>query len=337
MAVSLQVVGVVGFYMVAALVMVFVNKMVLNAAPNLTVLFMFFQSTTTVLLLIATSFITSLVQLPTLDITTARKLTPLILVDTAGFVFNALCLRDVEAAFYQIARGMVLPLTIFIVSLNSGQRPSLSVVGCASIVTIGFFIGTSFSSDLPEKSVPTPLALFYGFLSSLSIAVHAVLVKSSLSHVNGNSTMLSFWSNLGSAVLLGALALFKGEVLDFYAMTGRVDWDWNTFAWGNLITGIFGFLISIAGILSVKVTSPVTHMFSSAARSVLQVFLGVRIFGDVFTSQRATSVFVILTGTLLYTYIKSQEPSKPAPPKSDIESQQPLVEREGEMKEKERD
>ncbi|KAJ8080793.1 hypothetical protein AAF712_006794 [Marasmius tenuissimus] len=336
MAVSLQVVGVVGFYMVAALVMVFVNKMVLNAAPNLTVLFMFFQSVTTVALLIATSFITSLVQLPTLDMATARKLTPLMVIDSAGFVFNALCLRDVEAAFYQIARGMVLPLTILVVSLNSGQRPSLSVVGCASIVTLGFLIGTSFSSNLPEKSVPTPLALFYGFLSSLSIALHAVLVKSSLPHVNGNSTMLSFWSNLGSAVLLGAFAMLKGEVFEFYAMTGSLDWDWSTFAWGNLVTGVFGFLISIAGILSVKVTSPVTHMFSSAARSVLQVFLGVRIFGDVFTSQRAASVFTILVGTLLYTYIKAQEPSKPAPPKSDIESQQ-LVERNEESKEKERD
>ncbi|ESK89225.1 hypothetical protein Moror_5173 [Moniliophthora roreri MCA 2997] len=302
--------------------MVFVNKMVLNAAPNLTVLFMFFQSATTVLLLIATSFITTWVQIPTFDIAIARKLSPLIIVDSAGFVFNALCLRDVEAAFYQIARGMVLPLTILVVALNSGSRPSLAVVGCASVVTLGFFLGVSFPQDLPAKAVPTPMALFYGFLSSLSIALHAVLVKSSLPHVNGNSTMLSFWSNLGSAVLLGGLATLKGEVFEFYVMTGRSDWDWTTFAWGNLVTGVFGFLISVAGILSVKVTSPVTHMFSSAARSVLQVALGVKIFGDVFTTQRAASVLTILTGTLLYTYVKSREPTptpaRPAP--QDIET-----------------
>ncbi|EEB90092.1 hypothetical protein MPER_11749 [Moniliophthora perniciosa FA553] len=107
--------------------------------------------------------------------------------------------------------------------------------------------------------------------------------------------MLSFWSNLGSAVLLGALATFKGEVFEFYAMTG---------------------------ILSVKVTSPVTHMFSSAARSVLQVALGVKIFGDVFTTQRGASVLTILMGTLLYTYVKSREPAstpaRPAP--QDIEA-----------------
>ncbi|KAK7056679.1 hypothetical protein VNI00_002396 [Paramarasmius palmivorus] len=302
--------------------MVFVNKMVLIAAPNLTVLFMFFQSATTVVLLIATSYITSWVQIPDLNIPTARKLAPLIFIDSAGFVFNALCLRDVEAAFYQIARGMVLPLTILVVAINSGTRPSTAVVGCASVVTLGFFLGVSFPQDLPAKAVPTPMALFYGFLSSLSIALHAVLVKSSLPYVNGNSTMLSFWSNLGSAVLLGVLATFKGEVFEFYAMTGRSDWDWTTFAWGNLVTGVFGFLISIAGILSVKVTSPVTHMFSSAARSVLQVALGVKIFGDVFTTQRGASVLTILTGTLLYTYVKSREPSPPtaARPGQDIEA-----------------
>lgn len=251
--------------------MVFVNKAVLNNAPNLTILFMFFQSATTVLLLNFTSLFTSHVEIPSFNVTTARKLTPLILVDASGFVFNALCLRDVEAAFYQIARGLVLPLTIAVVAITSSTRPTLPVVGCASVVTLGFFIGTSFSSDLPATAVPTPLALFYGFLSSLAIAMHAVLVKSSLPHVGGSSTMLSYWSNLGSAVLLGVLALFKGEVHEFVGMASGGGWDWRTFAWGNLVTGVFGFLISIAGILSVKVTSPVTHMFSSVSYSLLNL------------------------------------------------------------------
>jgi len=317
MAVSLQVVGVVAFYMVAALVMVFVNKIVLNSTPNLPTLFMFFQSVMTVLLLNLTALFTSHVKIPTFDMATAKKLTPVILVDAAGFIFNALCLRDVEAAFYQIARGLVLPLTIAVVALSSSTRPSLPVIGCAAIVTGGFLTGTSFSQNLPEQSIPTPLALIYGFLSSLSIALHAVLVKSSLPHVGGSSTMLSYWSNFGSAVLLGLLALLNGEIWSFWLMINRDGgklWDWNTFLWGNLVTGVFGFLISVAGILSVKVTSPVTHMFSSAARSGIQVFLGVKLFGDIFTTQRAASVVTILTGTLLYTYIKSRETPAPASP-----------------------
>jgi len=325
----MQVVAVVAFYMAAALVMVFVNKIVLNTAPNLPTFLCSFQSIATVGLLSITALFTSQVQVPTLDYATARKLAPLMIVDAAGFLFNTLCLRDVEAAYYNIARGLLLPLTILVVSLHSFTRPSIAVVGCASIVTFGFLIGTSFQENLPAKSVPGPLALFYGFLSSLSIAIHAVLVKSSLPHVGGSATKLSYWSNLGTAVLLGLTALLGGEVRDFLRMMNDNEWDWATFAWGNLITGVFGFLISVAGILSVKITSPVTHMFSSASRTVLQMALGVKIFGDVLTQQRIASAFIILFGSLLYTYVKAQEPPKPQPTESavplkskDLESQE---------------
>src|ERR1700737_826381 len=111
--------------------MVFVNKIVLNSTPNLTILFMFFHSMVTGVLLHVTSLFSKHIRLPTLDLHTAKKLTPLIMIDAAGFMFNALCLRDVEAAFYQIARGLVLPLTIVLVALHSRTPPALSVVGCA--------------------------------------------------------------------------------------------------------------------------------------------------------------------------------------------------------------
>ncbi|KAF9554280.1 hypothetical protein CPC08DRAFT_713025 [Agrocybe pediades] len=337
MAVSMQVVAVIAFYMVAALVMVFVNKIVLNTAPNLPIFLCLFQSIATVVLLTITSLFTSKVDIPKVELATAQKLAPLIFIDTAGFLFNTLCLRDVEAAYYNIARGLVLPLTILVVSMHSFTRPSLKVVGCASVVTFGFFIGTSFKEAIPEKAVPGPLALFYGFLASLSIAVHAVLVKSSLTHVNGSATKLSYWSNLGTAVLLSFTAVFSGELREFISMTGRSDWDWTTFLWGNVVTGVFGFLISVAGILSVKITSPVTHMFSSASRSVLQIVLGVKLFGDVITKQRIVSAFIIMFGTLLYTWVKAQEPAKPvqapepvSPVPKDVEAQALLHDRERE-------
>jgi len=134
-----------------------------------------------------------------------------------------------------------------------------------------------------------------------------VLIKYSLPYVDGSSTKLCYWQNIGAGVILGVVTVLKGEATDFANMARSGTWDWSTFAWGNLVTGVFGFLISVAGILSVKVTSPVTHMFSSAARSVLQVILGVRIFGDILTTQRAMSILTILSGTLLYSWLKSRE------------------------------
>jgi len=311
----MKVVGVVIFYMVAALVMVFVNKAVLNNAPNLTILFMQFQAMVTVLLLHITALFSTRIQLPALDLATAKKLAPFISVGAGGFVFNALTLRDVPAAFYQVARGMVLPLTIVVVAFTSRKAPAWSIVGCAAIVTFGFLVGVTPSADnAPSSAVPGPLALLYGLLSSLAVAIHAVLIKSSLPAVDGSSIKLCYWGNLGSAIILGVIAVLKGEVTTFVNLARSGTWDWTTFAWGNLVTGIFGFLIGIAGILSVKITSPVTHMFSSAARSVLQVILGIQIFGDILTVQSGTSVLIILVGTIFYTWVKSQETPPPAPP-----------------------
>jgi solute carrier family 35 (GDP-fucose transporter), member C1 len=245
--------------------MVIVNKVVLNSTPNLTILFMFFQSITTVCLLHITALFSHHIQVPSLDIVTAKNLSPLIIVDAAGFAFNALCLRDVEAAFYQVARGLVLPLTIAVVAMTGRKAPTLPVIGCATVVTFGFFLGVTRSADLPEHAVPGPLALLYGFLSSLAVATHAVLIKSSLPYVDGSSTKLCYWQNIGAGAILAVIVVLKGEATDFVGMARSGTWNWSTFAWGNFVTGVFGFLISVAGILSVKVTSPVTHMFSSVS------------------------------------------------------------------------
>ena len=86
---------------------------------------------------------------------------------------------------------------------------------------------------------------------------------------------------------------------------------WSTFLWGTLLTvsamlklrwqplelgpqGLFGFLICIAGFLSIKVTSPITHMVSSAVRGVVVTILGVWLFQDIIT----TYVFSLLLGAV---------------------------------------
>jgi len=112
--------------------------------------------------------------------------------------------------------------------------------------------------------------------------------------------------------------------------------------------GVFGFLISLASFLSIKVTSPVTHsmsplispsdpaltpwmiVISSAARGVLQTMLAVYIFGDIMSQWvlvvhrhenlrltiswrgRVISIFLIIAGSVLYVYAKSGGDKKPA-------------------------
>ena len=86
--------------------------------------------------------------------------------------------------------------------------------------------------------------------------------------------------------------------------------------------------MNIASLLSIKVTSPITHMVSSAVRGVAASLLGMWLFHDIITtcvncpsprfhpfthnapsshSGRASSIGTILAGSALYTWFKHQE------------------------------
>jgi solute carrier family 35 (GDP-fucose transporter), member C1 len=163
----------------------------------------------------------------------------------------------------QIARGLVLPLTISVTSLTSHSHPTIRVIVAAAIVTMGFFIGVAPEGSLPVSSIPSTISLFYGVFSSLCIAVHSVLVKSSLPYCNNSTIQLAYWTNAGSALLLSPFVLLLGEPAKFLELVSSSESNMNVFVWGTLVTGFFGFLLCVAGLLSIKVTSPVTHMFSS--------------------------------------------------------------------------
>ncbi|KIK97546.1 hypothetical protein PAXRUDRAFT_824801 [Paxillus rubicundulus Ve08.2h10] len=310
----LKVAGVVSFYMVAALVMVFVNKAVLNKSPDLPLLFLFLQLSIAVVLLHGAAAVTSRVEIPKFELETAKKLTPVVTVNIIGLIFNTLCLRDVEASFFQIARGLVLPLTILVSLLSTRSTPSARVIIAAMAVTAGFFLGVAPSSTVPLHATPSTLSLVYGFFSSLFIAFHAVLIKSSLPHCDNSTIQLAYWTNLGSAAFLVPFIVLRGEAMILEDLIHDSNWDGNVFLWGSLVTGVFGFLLCMAGLLSIKVTSPITHMFSSAARSVIQTVLGVHLFNDIMTVNRAGSILVILLGTMFYTWVKSVESAQPPPP-----------------------
>ncbi|KAJ4485802.1 hypothetical protein J3R30DRAFT_3365527 [Lentinula aciculospora] len=317
---TLQVAGVVSFYMSAALVMVFVNKAVLSNSPDLPLLFLLVQLLIAVVLLHVSAAISHRVEIPKFEWEVAKKLIPVVLVNIVGLVFNTLCLRGVEASYFQIARGLQLPLTICVSSIHTRCIPSIKTIVAAILVSLGFFVGVAPSTALPLFASPTSITLFYGILSSLFIALHAVLIKSSLPHCENSTIQLAWWTNVGSAVFLFPFVVFNGELQILRANFVEGSWNGNVFAWGCLVTGIFGFLLCVAGLLSIKVTSPVTHMFSSAARSVLQTILGVYIFHDILTVNRISSILIILGGTMYYTWVKSCEfiPSQPQP--VDLES-----------------
>ncbi len=124
-------------------------------------------------------------------------------------------------------------------------------------------MGVAPSANIPLTSTPSLISLFYGFLSSLFIAYHAVLIKSSLTYCDNSAIKLAWWSNAGGTVLLLPFIFIYGEHTTLLALVATGGPEYRVFLYGCLVTGVVGFCLSIAGLLSIKITSPVTHMFSS--------------------------------------------------------------------------
>jgi len=282
--------------------MVMVNKWVLNAVP-VPLFFLLVQLLTAVFLLHVTACF-GLFKVPEIRLSICKGLTPLIAINCIGLAFNTYCLQFVDASFYQVARGLVLPFTTLLSYIFLNARPSLPLLGAIGIVCFGFMVGVS-SENLSVSFI----GILLGVCSSVTTAGHAIVVKRSLPVVNGSAMDLAYYSNFLSAFIMAPAALLAetGAVLNMFSQGGQA---FRTFWVGGLVTGVFGFLICIAGFISIKVTSPVTHMMSAAVRGVIQTVLGVWLFSDIVTRARLSGIALILTGSIVYTFLKDQEMRK---------------------------
>lgn len=107
--------------------------------------------------------------------------------------------------------------------------------------------------------------MFFGVLSSFTTALLAVVIKSCLPVVGNSAVDLAWYNNLLSAVALAPLIILAGEGPDVMELlfspsapsTAAGMNAFDTFVYGSAITGLFGFLINIAGFMSIKVVSGV--------------------------------------------------------------------------------
>lgn len=314
--------GVVLFYLVAALAMVMANKWVLSST-DIPLFFLWSQLSIAATLFVICDTFRILPDRLTFDLSTAKQMAPVVGLNVLGLSFSNYTLKYVDASFYQVARGLVLPFTVAVSFVVLHARPTLKIFFACGIVTLGFFIGVFLDG--------TPVSLIgvsFGVASSAITAVHSVVIKKSLKVVGGSALALSWYMNVLSAAVLFPILLLAGEgpgitkllfnVGELVVPQGSMS-PLGTFGWGSLITGLLGFLMNIASLLSIKVTSPITHMVSSAVRGVAASLLGMWLFHDIITTGRASSIGIILAGSALYTWFKHQETQTPASSKGQYE------------------
>ncbi|KAJ3011500.1 hypothetical protein HKX48_006798 [Thoreauomyces humboldtii] len=276
------------------------------------------------------------------------NLWPVVAMNVVGLTLNTYTIQMGDASFYQIARGLVLPLTVAL-SWMYLDRPSAKVLGACGLVTGSYLLGTL--GDSVSVHISTG-AILFGALSSVTTAGHAIVIKQAMGS-GGNTIDLVYYNNLLSAIFFPIVMLVTGEartcqtyvarMLDADSAAGLDYNDAKTFVVGCLLTGTLGFLLNVASFFLIKVTSPVTHVVSSAARGVyvciaeneyerytmnivahfscclghpafnsLQTVVAVILFNDTVTTVRAGSLVGITLGSGLYTWIKHLETQKPA-------------------------
>lgn len=221
--------------------MVMANKWVLNTT-SIPLFFLWSQLFLATILFIVADIMRLLPSSARLSFsfTTSKGLVPMVALNVLSLAFSNFTLKYVDASFYQVARGLVLPFTVLVSFVMLHARPSLRILISCAVVTLGFFIGVFLDG--------TPLSLkgiFFGVASSLITAVHSVVIKQSLNVVGGSALLLSWYTNFLSAVALVPIFILAGEgpgvLYLFFSEQSTLPKDgamsplW-TFLWGSLIT-----------------------------------------------------------------------------------------------------
>ena len=298
-------------YIVVSTCMVVVNKLILNNFGELPVSFLVGQLVIASLVLKLFHILKLLSRPRRLSINEYKIISPLILINVIGLMMNTLCLKYVDAAIYQVARSLILPITLVLTVLlnrfklsKNDQKVSIKITITCLIIFIGFLVGMNEES----KKKLNYLGLLFSIFSSFTTSIHSIIIKNSLSENIGAETSqkISTWdlvylNNLFSFLLLSPFSLF----FEWNKIRGLEKRQYNEFLFSSVISGLIGLLINYTSFLQIHVTSPLTHTVSSAARGIFQSMVAYFVLNEMITPRRVVGIIITLMGTTLYSIFKA--------------------------------
>lgn len=247
---------------------------------------------------------------------------PLALARVVGVLAKTFCLAAVDASFYQIARGLLLPFTLLLSYLflptKHAQFPPVALGG-AGVVCFGFGIG--MVSDM-NKMLTSSRGLVLGVGSSMTTAIESIVVKrfvGARAKETGEGVIQMVWmSNVIALGLYVPVLILSGELRDpavrallagssSASTLGPSASTSADFLWTASLTGVCSFLLTLATFLQIKITSPVTHMIVTAARGVAQSAFAVLLLPhESIDKGRIGSMVCILGGSALYGWAEDR-------------------------------
>lgn len=226
---------------------------------------------------------------------------PLALTRILGALSKTACLANVDAAFYQTARGLLLPFTVLLslYFLPQTRFAPLTLVGIG-LVILGFAGGIIV--DL-QQSLSLNWGIALGVWSSFTTAVETVVLKHFTAGNDMHMLQLIYMSSAVAALVYGPLVyIFEADAWNAAPLEKH-----HQFLMNSMVSSAVALVLSFATWMQVKVTSPVTHTVVAATRGVLQSLLASISFNESLPFHRWISTIFILGGTAVYTYSKSTE------------------------------
>jgi len=228
----------------------------------------------------------------------ALQIFPLSCVFVGMITFNNLCLKYVEVSFYNVARSLTIVFNVFFSWVLLHSNSSCKTIACLFVVVFGFVIGTE--GEINFSLIGTSC----GVLSSFFVSLNSIFTKKVLPAVDDNHWRLTWYNNVNASIIFIPLVYY----FEYDLVKSHHEQLMNKQFWiAMTVAGFFGFAIGIVTVLQIKATSPLSHNISGTAKAAFQSMMAFYIWGNTPSFMGVAGIFIVLGGSLLYTFIKMKE------------------------------
>jgi len=147
----------------------------------------------------------------------------------------------------------------------------------------------------------------FGVTSSFFVALYGIFVKKVLPKTDGNEWRLLSYNTALSIPMLLPIVIISGELSGLSEEPLIYD---SEFWIVMTITGVFGYLISLAIFLQIKLTSPLTNTISGTVKACVQTILSVLIWNNDITFTNGLGIALVIGGSFWYGMIRYYEMRK---------------------------
>lgn len=303
----LRIAGVVILYWTVSIVLVFTNKHLLKSDElklDAPLFVTWFQCLVTVFATMIASKLNLFGVSPDMKFDkystkmNCKKVAPLSIAFVSMVTFNNLCLAEVGVAFYTIARSQVTLFALLFTYLILGQKTSVKACCACTVIVLGFILGVNQEGDLGSLSI---VGTFYGIVASACVSLNSIYMKKVLPEIGGDIWATAYYNNINACLIfLPFIIIFELPTLVTFPRLFSFNF-WMPMC----VAGFLGFFMGYVVGLEIKVTSPLTHNISGVAKACFQTLIAVIYWQTPKPFLWWFSNFLVLGGTITYSYIRS--------------------------------